>query len=624
MKCVFFKLILFFIILCISYFIYNRYYLVVSADSDGTFRNVYFDDSIVRECSVSEIKSFFDTEQFVEYEIDNSFYFKNFELRQEYNKIGTCSIVSLSMLLCYYDTFYNDNIVKDSITYIDRFGIEKSISTMQNGEFDNCIDYRYSNASLGPTKAFHDYLLDLMIRHNIKELVPECDSNGNYLYDNEGNIKYVTGGISDSEVNEIFTKYCIENNINNNLLSFSSNICSSEAKLLKLLDNGIPLELSISDYTYFYTYGGEPRGKKIENANHSVVCYGYVKTDNGIYLKVHLGYDNDDIIDEMNQFYVNINSVGYYSYYSFDFNNNHICSTNYVYKNNSNSNFIVEICPCHDLTYYFEHNFITDSNNNLKHKFFLKQNYDFSIETDHEFYFENMQLSSHSKKCIYFEFCNCIGITEHEYDNNVKSYGYEINDGHYYFCSECKISKLTEHKIVIETFNNYKHRLKCRICDFKVLETHSSIFNGKLEEHFRSCNMCNDIFEEEHNLLYSEYTNTLHLIDCSCGFVDYENHEYNENFVCNYCNYVHSMHYFYDFDKVNNLFHYKKCLCGYIESERHSFKDFLGGSKCSLCGFITNGGVVLNSKFENEIILKISDLNYCYNRREDEFNEKIK
>ena len=623
MQNIFLRLLIIFVITCICFFVCNRNNLIIRAETENISTSAYFDDSSLEKCDLSELKSFFQTETFIEHEIENSFYFKNFDLEEEYNYIGTCGIVSIAMLLCYYDTFYNDNIVKDTITYIDRNGNEKNIYTMKNGEFNDCLDYRNSNASLGPTKDFHDYLLDLMLRYDIKDLVPECDINGNYVYDDEGNIKYVTGGLSEFELNSIFEMYCIENNIDQNLLTFNFNICLAGTQMLNLLDDGIPLELGISDYAYFYTYGGELKGEKIINGEHSVVCYGYVVTDNGIYLKVHLGYNNDDIIDEMNQFYMHINSVVCYAYYSFDFDNNHVCSSNYEYKNSSNSEFTVEICPCHDLNYYFEHKFITDSNNNLIHEFSLKNNNDFSIEVDHEYYFENNQLLSHSKKCVYFEFCNCIEVKEHDY-SDVTNIAYDINGGHYFHCADCKISKFIEHTNVIETFNNQKHRFLCTICDFKYLENHSSIYNGNIDDHYRSCNVCNATFEEEHTLNYIEYSFTLHQIECSCGFVEYENHDYNENFICYYCDFVHSAHYYYDYDKVNNLVHYKKCLCGYVESERHVFKDFLGGSKCTLCGYITNGGVVLNSKSENETILKFDNINVFYTKKEEEFNEEVK
>lgn len=616
-------LIILFITSCISFLNIEKE-VIVKAESNEVFRNAYYDDSTLEECSLDEIKKLYRTENFIEHEIEHGFYFKNFDLEYEYNHIGTCAIVSLSMLLCYYDTFYNDNIVKDTITYVDINGIEKNIETMKNGEFSDCLDYRYSQASLGPTDDFHDYLFDLMLKYDIKSLVPECDSNGNYLYDDNGNIRYVTGGLTQFEMNSIFEKYCIENDIDSNLLSFNFNVNLTGIQLLNLLDNGVPLELGISNYAYLYTHGGEPKGFKRVNGEHSVVCYGYVETDNGIYLKVHMGYDNDEDTDNMNEFYMDINSVVSYSYYSFASNSNHVCSSNYVYKNIDNSEFTIEICPCRDLSYYFNHELVLNSLNMLVHKFTCKSNNNFSIVQDHINHYENNQLTTHIKKCIYFDFCNIIDVEEHDFNNNVINIAYDINGGHYYYCVDCKISKLIEHTNEIETFNNQQHRYLCTICDFGYVEDHLSIYNGNIDDHYRSCNVCNGTFEDDHILNYNEYSLTLHQIDCSCGFVEYENHDYNENFTCNYCDFVHSAHYYYDYDKVNNLVHYKKCLCGYVESERHIFIDYLGGSKCTLCGYITNGGVVLNSKGENETNLKVDNINVFYTKKEEEFIEEVK
>ena len=41
-------------------------------------------------------------------------------------------------------------------------------------------------------------------------------------------------------------------------------------------------------------------------------------------------------------------------------------------------------------------------------------------------------------------------------------------------------------------------------------------------------------------------------------------------------------------------------------------------------GYITNGGVVLNSKGENETNLKVDNINVFYIKKEEEFNEEVK
>ena len=41
-------------------------------------------------------------------------------------------------------------------------------------------------------------------------------------------------------------------------------------------------------------------------------------------------------------------------------------------------------------------------------------------------------------------------------------------------------------------------------------------------------------------------------------------------------------------------------------------------------GYITNGGVVLNSKAENETNLKVDIINVFYIKKEEEFNEEVK
>ena len=48
---------------------------------------------------------------------DYYMYFERLGVRHAYNSNGTCTIVALEILLSYYDTFYNDNIIPENLDY---------------------------------------------------------------------------------------------------------------------------------------------------------------------------------------------------------------------------------------------------------------------------------------------------------------------------------------------------------------------------------------------------------------------------------------------------------------------------------------------------------------------------
>ena len=139
--------------------------------------------------------------------IKNSYYFENLNEYHGYNSKGTCAIVAIQMLMGYYDTFYNDNIIPE--------------------EYDDiAYDYKSSivefNQSSGSGQDFHDYLISFASQNNITpdgvgmNITQEKDLTIKYLESRniEFNFKYIEGNWADTTSNAAANH--IKEAINNN------------------------------------------------------------------------------------------------------------------------------------------------------------------------------------------------------------------------------------------------------------------------------------------------------------------------------------------------------------------------------------------------------------------------
>lgn len=87
--------------------------------------------------------------------IPNAFYFQNLNKRHAWNELGSCTIVSMEILLGYYDTFYNDRIVEEHYECIakENIGILDDIKNFsQSPGVDNYLQN---------DNDFHDYLCSI-------------------------------------------------------------------------------------------------------------------------------------------------------------------------------------------------------------------------------------------------------------------------------------------------------------------------------------------------------------------------------------------------------------------------------------------------------------------------------
>lgn len=187
-------------------------YLLIYCEDSKYLKYGYVDDTsyynILTKCYLDEliVKNTIDSDSevgqwltFTEYgsdvkKIENAFYFEHLNHRHGNNVNGTCGVVAIQILLGYYDTFYDDNIIPEEFDVITR-------------EWCNTI-YDF-NQSPGSNNNFHNSLISFASQNNItsdgigmnisqeKNLTTKFLDSRNINY----NCKWIEGNWADSTSN---------------------------------------------------------------------------------------------------------------------------------------------------------------------------------------------------------------------------------------------------------------------------------------------------------------------------------------------------------------------------------------------------------------------------------------
>ncbi|MCD8195258.1 MAG: hypothetical protein LUD22_03075 [Coprobacillus sp.] len=221
--------------------------------------------------------------------IENYQYFKGLETIPT-NYLGTCGLVAICILLGYYDTFYNDNFVDNSMAYYARtyeyvnrnhkeeilLGVEENIPFLQTVELDydstyvDNEDYPLSkwNSYPGTTQALHDYIFDNYLKYN---------SIGKYFawgypmfpYDVYRTlVKYIENECSELQ-NDITLKY-----------GSYATLAATKTIIKNQIQDNNPLAVTLLSYS---VEGEEDN----DGVPHTAVAYGYNSTNN--YYVVQMG-----------------------------------------------------------------------------------------------------------------------------------------------------------------------------------------------------------------------------------------------------------------------------------------------------------------------------------------------
>lgn len=310
--------------------------------------------------------------------ISYPYYFMNLGDANADNINGSCSIVSTQMLLDYYDTFENDNLV------------DKDFDYLKTGIFNNCCDYDittlpdYIEDAQRQCNLLHDYLVDI------------CTAQLNFN-PTDG------GGTSGEQQYKLINAY-----MNTRGLAYKLN----SAYRISDVISGYPKKLIIDAID-----AGRPI--IVNSKNHSTVAYGYDDT----FVYIHDGYNNETRVTwDFYEFGIS-NSV---SVFDLELTGSHIHSNNY-YSRNLNQ----YLCPCDELFICTMGDFKIDFSVKNTHKIRIYAIYNVFVDiytiSDQDTSFYNVTSSNNDITYDYLD--DTEGISDEYYNYNANLTIWDLKKG---------------------------------------------------------------------------------------------------------------------------------------------------------------------------------------------------
>lgn len=386
--------------------------------------------------------------------IENSFYIDNLLYNIGDNSgsySGTCGFVALEIILSYYDTFLNDNVIPDE------YDVEVSHTF---SSFDSISLESYA-ASPGVDNNFHAYLIQLALDNGYIE-------EDDYSFDTDNYYSFI-----DDYFNQIGLNVTIDEN---------TSLFGKINFIKQAINLNFPVKVSIR---------GEDTSNSLGDLTHAVVAYGY--DEDGIY--AHFGWQMSYTIN------FNINNYAFAHVLYFQVNESHVCSDNYEWSANGCTG---TVCPCGIKTCNHEtlnYEYRTSSDHIVSCN---ACNYSY-IEEHDDLTYESMSSTQHRVYCLtcedyYYDAhdyvvegdiktCTECGHQEeicyHEnvtYENYTSAY-HNVN------CANCDYSYTEEHDIYVQDHTQY-----CSKCDYEnVLSVgHNYIYipiTGG-QRHKKQCSIC--------------------------------------------------------------------------------------------------------------------------------------
>ncbi len=240
------------------------------------------------------------------------------------NWFGECGLVALSIMLGYYDTFYNDNFIPNDLEYEAKYYTSTPSITLNYTSLQSLtrkgyapysadtVSYNFTDWTMmpGTNYAMRDYLMDNYL-HTILGIANNDDG-------------YPMGS---SELKSSFNDYIAENcpSLTNSYQTTSGSIISTSNASKNSINLGNPTCLVLTDYTMASTQAQTTtnnlsRSSSFLSNAHIVVAYGY-KDDNFL---VHMGWNPNST-----QYTQTIlSSATIYAYYSITYTGTHVHSSN--------------------------------------------------------------------------------------------------------------------------------------------------------------------------------------------------------------------------------------------------------------------------------------------------------
>ena len=573
-----------------------------------TYRNIIFVTSIflMLITSIFALNVFATSES--EYESCSDYYFSNLNGKNvPYNVTGSCGYVATSMLLAYYDAYWNDNFVANEYSndsYLeDGVFISSTIKSEAQSLIDNHDEYVENGGNMEELEYLSSIYSDFFANNQNKgylhlDLIRRGIDAG-YYSGSDPNEEYSIGlnqiaKILDDYFDNIFGTYRYYDPYGLNVIlgqnpPIKIKILDSEsrgnshdevvAKMYELLDMNIPV---MYEGYRNNTRDGDKSGKD-DKEGHVLIAYDLEKDSNNniVDCKFHTGWSSPSTyLWEENKFNLNTSIL----WLEIDESRiPHVCSDNYVIGNE-------KYCSCQvygDL--HPQHTHLYDGlipYDNDQHTYKCK--WGCRIKEDHEL-IHKVNGDRHSWACEcgysyeepYITVCQSINCHVKTYECGID---YEmshnpiyssISDTHHNGTCECGYTFDEEHSFEYETILVLgKHKKTCS-CGYSIQESHSYEYQQVSDEQHSLICGCGDSRELNHSVAYWERTNIGHTWVCVCGYREQSEHnmvavDYHTS-SCTDCGYTRVTPHEPPYQQLSDTQHLVSCGCGYEGAENHIF-----------------------------------------------------
>ena len=489
-----------------------------------------------------------------------AYYFSQLNKNFGNNYIGSCSYTAAAMLLSFYDTYWNDNIIPEHYESQDKnFPNTKLIEDISESP-----GIKMESIPHGTTKEQYKTIID--------------NDKDEYFH-----LKLIDIGLNifddyalfPSSVEELLEYYLY------NVVGFSTSEVTVERITAGNLFDGI----TVREYVINKVTQGIPvfvSATSLGEGAHSYIIYDYDASTDELYC--HLGghYNDENVLLT----HVKFSTIDYTLFegavtINFTQNSQHSHSDNYV---DSEGN---TYCSCYFSNCHPEH----------EHRYKPFESTESTLHTydcpcspttilqPHTYTYAELDDNMHIYKCT-----KC----EYQIEQNHRWEKTYNDETHTFTCIDCGHVKTDFHNIEIESCDSTAHRYYCTGCDYSVAEehikTHTSVDDIL---HFVKCSVCEYEGNEYHSTKYADLGDGTHSDSCEeCGYYSIENH----TFVCK---------------SVDGTYHRSVCdACGLVNgaNEAHVWGSYSNPKyfKCTLCGhlkLVTGPGIIpINPPNKNDEI----------------------
>ena len=448
------------------------------------------------------------------YQYDNFMesYFDNLTTNHGDNTIGSCGYVAIDMLLCYYDTYLNDNIVpeqydvpSESSCYnmICRRNSPGSMFDMPKGYSEsNYIDADGNVDELQRNIDYYNYIEKM----EGVSLHAKLLSLGNSLFGIK--LLNLTPGLNHMGIKQIIHKYMAD------VLGFSN------GDEYEIRDINHSLNANKSDEVRDFVIDEVQLGNPVlvglddgEGGGHWVIAYDYDEITDKIYCNFGWGGDATHItpencVEELKQDPEKDNN--YYIYESaltIEFHLPHVHSDNYA---------VTKIVDGGVVTNYYCYD---------SEEIEVYQNLPtvISYPSTHKFEFEcgDSEYFVHS--------FNHLNYDDEQHTSTCLVCGYSVKNWHYLECSvdngthlgicgDCDAIIINGSSLMFISVSNSAHSVSCADCGYTETKPHTFRYTSKnATQHTKICTDCGTSITENHNYEGKIIDAIEHSLECDCG-----------------------------------------------------------------------------------------------------------